>query len=408
MALESPRLPSELWQLTIDNFNKSTSLRDLKALCLTSEEFRSIAQPRLFEALHLSALPLPNGEPRRAEGILQLFTSRPESRSWTSNLIVYGTDGDVLSGGPSTADGETEGTPHQGAIIHSVFLQMQGLKSIELLHYNLTSEMYRHLYDLQRLRDVSLWGLRATETAEKEVAIGGVLSFIKLRIQHSPKEDDGPAVMRVYRALLCPTLRSLTLDPRIADAIFRHIAFEHTVALPSLLHFNVSPSPQMPPDLRSLFAFLRSCPNLSRFVLPANGIPLQSWPSNHEGGYAHYEDAAGCAPELSSIHASGGLVRLLLPGRPINDIEAFFPRELPLSLSEPGLEPYRCGKVSLKKFSVGAVTWTSDSMETLARLFPSLELLSVRVVGGSLSVSASGSWKMRTGQVLRTLMTGLV
>lgn len=100
MALDSPRLPSELWQHTIDNFNKSTSLRDLKALCLTSEGFRSIAQPKLFEALHLSTLPLSNGEPRRAEGILQLFTSRPESRSWTSNLTIYGTDGDVLPEGP--------------------------------------------------------------------------------------------------------------------------------------------------------------------------------------------------------------------------------------------------------------------------------------------------------------------
>lgn len=289
-----------------------------------------------------------------------------------------------------------KGTPHQAAIIHSVFLQMQGLKCIELLYYNLTSEMYRHLYDLQHLRDVSLGGLRSTETAEKEVAIGGVLSLLKLRIQHSPVEDDGPAVMRVYRALLCPTLRSLTLGPTVADAIFKHIACDHTVALPSLLHFIVSPSPQMPPDLRSLFAFLRSCPNLSRCVLPANGIPLQNWPSDHEGGYAHYEDAAGCAPELSSIYASGGLVHLLLPGRPINDVEAFFRRELPLSLSEPGLEPYRCGTVPLKKFSVGAVTWTSNSMETLARLFPGLELLSLRFVGGSLSVSASGSWDMRT------------
>ncbi|KIO27122.1 hypothetical protein M407DRAFT_7470 [Tulasnella calospora MUT 4182] len=260
---------------------------------------------------------------------------------------------------------------------------MRKLQRIELLYFNITSEMYRHLYSLQHLRDISLVGLTVAEMPED--LTGGALPLTKLSIKHCLKEDGESEAARVYRALLCPGLQTLTLDPRTADTVFKYVARNPTLTFPSLLSFNVSPSPEILPNLHSLLAFLRSCPNLSRFVLPANSIPFQGSPSDHGRGFAYHEDAKGCASKIRSIHASADLVRLLLPGRPIGDVEAFLHLESPLPLDESALEPYRCGAVPLKKLSLGAVTWTHNCLEALARLFPDLELLSLRVVGGSLS-----------------------
>lgn len=380
MTLQTPRLPSELLHQTIGNFNKATSLQDLKALCLASERLRAIAQPKLFETLRLSTLPLPNGEPRRAEGILQLFASRPESRNWTSELSVYGTDGAVVSGDPSTTHQESNATTR------SVCLQMSGLQRIELLYFSLTSEMYRHLYYLPQLREVSLVGLSVAETPD---ITGRALALVKLSIQRCLENDDEPVVMSAHRALICPSLQTLTLDLRTADIVFKYVACDPSLIFPSLRSFNFNPPPEALPNLPSLLAFLRSCPNLFRFVLPANCIPYQGSPSDHGRGFAYQEDARGCAPKISSIHAPADLVRLLLPGRPISDVDAFLNLQSPLPLEESELESYRRGAVPLKKLSLGAVTWTHKSLEVLARLFPDLELLSLRVLGGNLSVSAS-------------------
>lgn len=86
-------------------------------------------------------------------------------------------------------------------------------------------------------------------------------------------------------------------------------------------------------------------------------------------------------PRLKRFNGPISLARLLLPGRPLEEVHI---RSI---FSTPeGLAP---GSRSLKSLSFGSFVWETGCVAEISRLFPSLEILKIHVSRGNPDVSPS-------------------
>lgn len=349
-----PILPPELWLVTLDKLRNPPPLCDnfspafpdaldiptLKALILTSRTFHFIAEPLLYERVHVEH----NG--RRTWAILDCLASRPERLLWVRYLTIVDCRSPLLQD------------------VLSICPKLRALKGISASFVKIDAQT---ISAILRLPLLEVW-------TSMDVQIQGEARSIhvpteQLRLRH--------VCLRAGRKVLAmedETFAKLALSPSL-ESLRIHTESITSVTLRVLNAVGPSSFPQLrsfkgivPSAFDEMYNFLRRCPNIASMCLYNGLMDVRPPPPPPD-----------ILPSLREFSGSRLSAELFVPGRPVERISICFPSD---RKDDQALFGYlKKSSTTVKTFSL-AVTFSNTMSEllfaTIASAFPSLELLEIQ------------------------------
>lgn len=384
-----PRLPPEILIHVISEVGSTRELWEdptkvptkpspaqatLKTLSLVNESLRSLAQPALFNYIHLYGnVDLCHF---RARKLLRMLSTREESRGWIKVLRLHW----VCNRNPDTGDFEAIAPPAVGQrglmdIVSDLFLRLTQLRIFRADCVKITQAMYLQIFRLRSLRSVTCtqqWTVDGDPMGGSESSVED-LAIEDLRIEYTRHTATGGATARLAQS---PRLRKLRTVIPLFDVL---LGQPHPHVFQSLTELSVMGAK----TAHYLADILSACPNLTSLESyvydprePAQNGAAATIPRN-------------AVPFLKKLHLPLALAQEMVRGRPVESItiQLFRGEYTEGQWSKETLAPLTLGSASVKELSFTGYDWRDDGMDIIFELFPLLETLDVHFRGWFQGVS---------------------
>lgn len=285
----------------------------------------------------------------RTRNLLDLLRSRPDIHPWVQDLTI------VYHAPAEDPDIAIE------LGISEIFCMLDNLRLVHIEHLPVSTDMWVHLHRLQGLREVRFWNITLGEEAGKAVDP----TELRLRdlIFNEVRRPDQTAIAR---CALSPTLERLHISWTMAPYVYS-LPFRPRSSILSTLEV---PEPLTNVDTRAFYEFGQHHPAITtiRLTRRFGGEPQTLSPDPHVFSNLH------------TVQGAVNFVKLLVPGRPVEDIEVSGSCGPSVaSLSKETLIPLSLGTAPLRRLHLNDFRWVDGCFEAIVDYFPVLEDLVVWV-----------------------------
>lgn len=325
----------------------------LRNLSLTSRAFRDLAQPVLFSRVDLNEI-----TPAilfRLQRFAELFSARPESRSWVRTLNCSW--GAIEYGNPRFAYSHSR---FKAAFV-TFITSLPRLEMLNLEYSEIYAEIYNHFPQMQSLRSIRLIQCWGQDRGVYRLSASDIRSLRITNLDLTTLEV--PANLRVdvnfTDLMLAPNLKKLSTS-FLSESDLAYLTEAKSAGL-SVTDLDIH---NQAASRRQLVPLLKACPNLTSLRIGSKYA--QPDPEGSDGIVSEM------VPALKELHGALDTVADLVSGRAIEKISV---RYLSGAVNKTRLQPLSLGTVPLQELHLRSIPWSTTIMDDLYSLFPDLRVL---------------------------------
>lgn len=349
----------------------------LLALCLTCETLRSVAQPALFNRVHL------RGKVREtlfvARKLEAFLNTREGSAEWVKELVLQW-EGQAFPGGPFmdqfvNQDPQFDWLSAEMVDVASrLMTRMTNIRELKAQQIEVSQEMYAQLHELPMLEQATFSSVIYTGPPSDARLRADTLPITRLSVLHGrtwlplPEYTMPREILQLAQG---PALRELCLWRLTPEVILEAIG-PGRVPLVNLQDLEISDPSSV---FQTFLDFAPYTPNLESLTLGTvefgmNPVPTARVPTSIPPTlWPHLKRFTGSLPAAQLFAPSRPLQKLEITGSPGEEVT----REALVVLAR--------GSGHLKYLSLTGFTWRTELIPEIAALFPDTETL--RIFGGA-------------------------